>query len=253
LYPHAKQNGGSSAEETAPVVEAMRGIRFNVLHAYGSAGPAVFTLTSPGSREGKSFIATNLALAFADAGHRTLLVDGDLRRGSLHRLLNTRRKPGLTDVLHGETTHEDVIQVTPYPPLFFVAAGTRTPDAPELMTSEAMTKFLAGVRQNFEVVIVDSPPLGAGVDAYALGAVTGNVLLVLRLGTTNREIAEAKLDLLDRLPVRLLGTVLNDVPEHSAYYPYSYYLEGYAFEAERGREPRSIAPQPVHRGGRARR
>ena len=106
---------------------------------------------------------------------------------------------------------------------------------------------------NFEVVIVDSPPLGAGVDAYALGAVTGNVLLVLRLGTTNREIAEAKLDLLDRLPVRLLGTVLNDVPERSAYYPYSYYLEGYAYEAERGREPRSIAPQPVHRGGRARR
>ena len=76
--------------------------------------------------------------------------------------------------------------------------------------------------------------------AYALGAVTGNIVLVLRLGTTDRETAEAKLDLLDRLPVRLLGTVLNDVPEHSAYAPYSYYMEGYAYEAERGREPRTL-------------
>jgi Mrp family chromosome partitioning ATPase len=132
--------------------------------------------------------------------------------------------------------------------LCFVGCGTRTPDAPELLTSEAMTTFVAGVRQRFSVVIVDSPPLGAGVDAYALGAVTGNILMVLRLGTTDREAAEAKLDLLGRLPVRLLGTVLNDVPEYSAYSTYSYYMEGYAYEAEKGREPRTLAGrQPATR------
>ena len=253
IIPHARQNGGSSAQETAPVVEAMRGIRFNVLHAMGGAKPAVFTLTSPGSREGKSFVSANLALAFADAGHRTLLIDGDLRRGSLYRLLGTRRLPGLTDVLHGEVGHQEVIQATPYAPLFFVAAGTRTPDAPELLVSEGMTTFLANIRQSFEVIIVDSPPLGAGVDAYALGAVTGNLLLLLRVGSTDREIAVAKLDLLDRLPVRLLGTVLNDVPAHSSYYPYSYSLQGYAWEAERGRQPRSLVPQPSKRNHRVRR
>src|SRR5256886_7798551 len=106
----------------------MRGIRFNVLHAYGAAGPAMFTITSPGSREGKSFVASNVALAFADAGHRTLLIDGDMRRGSLYRILNTRRKPGLTDVLHDEVSADEVIQPTRYPPLFFVGCGTRTPD-----------------------------------------------------------------------------------------------------------------------------
>ena len=237
VVPHAK---GGSNEDAAPIVEAMRGIRFNVLHAYGAAGPTMFTITSPGSREGKSFVASNLALAFADAGHRTLLIDGDMRRGSLYRILNTRRKPGLTDVLHDEVSASDVIQPTRYPPLFFVGCGTRTPDAPELLGSEAMSRFIAGVRQNFSAIVIDSPPLGAGVDAYALGAVTGNVVLVLRLGTTDRETTEAKLDLLDRLPVRLLGTVLDDVPEHSAYTPYSYYMEGYAYEAERGREPRTL-------------
>jgi len=247
IVPHA--NGGST-EETEPIIEAMRGIRFNVLHSYGTAGPVIFTITSPGMREGKSFVASNLAVAFADAGHRTLLIDGDLRRGSLYRLLNTRRKPGLTDVLHGESSREDVIQTTSYAPLHFVACGTRTPDAPELLSSEGMARFIAGVRQTFSVVIVDSPPLGAGVDAYALGTVTGNMLVVVRLGTTNREVAEAKLDLLDRLPVRLLGTVLNDVRPDSAYTPYSYYMEGYGYEAERGRVPRSLPPQPRERSAR---
>ena len=121
IVPHAN---GNSTDGAAPVVEAMRGIRFNVMHAHGVAGPALFTITSPGSREGKSFVASNLALAFADAGHRTLLIDGDLRRGSLYRILNTRRKPGLTDVLHGEIRAEQAIQATRYPPLFFVGCGT---------------------------------------------------------------------------------------------------------------------------------
>ncbi len=242
VVPHAR--GGGATEDAAPIVEAMRAIRFNVLHAYGAGAPVLLTITSPGSREGKSFVASNLALAFADAGHKTLLIDGDLRRGSLYRILNTQRKPGLTDVLHGEVSPDQVIQETRYAPLCFVGCGTRTPDAPELLGSTAMTKFIAGVGESFSAIVVDSPPLGAGVDAYALGAMTGSMVLVLRLGTTDREVAEAKLELLDRLPVRLLGTVLNDVPEDSVYAPYSYYMEGYAYEAERGREPRTLTGRP---------
>src|SRR5213076_2723721 len=121
---------------------------------------------------------------------------------------------------------DQVIQMTRYPPLCFVGCGTRTPDAPELLGSAAMSQFIAGVRESFSAIVIDSPPLGAGVDAYALGSMTGNLIMILRLGTTDREVAEAKLELLDRLPVRLLGTVLNDAPEDSVYAPYSYYMEG---------------------------
>jgi succinoglycan biosynthesis transport protein ExoP len=238
IVPHARR--GSTADP-GPIFEAMRGVRFNVLYAHGAAGPALFTITSPGSGEGKSFVASNLALAFAHAGHRTLLIDGDLRRGSLYRILNTQRKPGLTDVLKGDVAPEHAIQATPYASLSFVGCGTRTPDGPELLGSEAMSRFIAGIRQSFNAIIVDSPPLGAGVDAYALGTVTGNVLLVLRVGTSDREVAEAKLDLFDRLPVRLLGTVLNDVPAHSPYAQYSYYLDGYGYEAEGEPEPRILS------------
>jgi succinoglycan biosynthesis transport protein ExoP len=246
IVPHARARVNADA---GPILEAMRGIRFSVLYAHGTAGPVLFTITSPGSGEGKSFVASNLALAFAHGGHRTLLIDGDLRRGSLYRVLNTQRKPGLTDVLHEDVAPEQAIQTTPYPSLSFVGCGTRTPDGPELLGSEAMSRFIAGIRHSFDAIIVDSPPLGAGVDAYALAAVTGNVLLVLRIGTTDRAMAEAKLDLFDRLPVRLLGTVLNDVPGHSPYAQYSYYLDGYGYEAEGGHEPRILSgPQASAEG-----
>jgi succinoglycan biosynthesis transport protein ExoP len=238
IVPHIRRK---STTDVGPIVEAMRGVRFNVLHAHGAAGPVLFTITSPGSGEGKSFVASNLALAFAHAGEKTLLIDGDLRRGSLYRVLNTQRKPGLTEVLKGEVAPEHAIQATPYALLSFVGCGTRTPDGPELLGSQAMSTFIAGIRPSFSTIIVDSPPLGAGVDAYALAAVTGNVLLVLRMGTTDREVTEAKLDLFDRLPVRLLGTVLNDVSAHSPYAQYSYYLDGYGYEAESGREPQILS------------
>ncbi len=228
---------GIGGGDSTPVVEAIRGVRLNLIHSCGAASPLVVTVTSPGPGDGKSFVASNLALAFADAGHRTLLVDGDVRRGRLHRVLGVARKPGLTDVLGGEVGRDAVVQETEYSQLYFVGCGTRTPQAPELLSSAGMSQFLTGLRSAYSVILVDSPPLGAGVDAFALGTLTGNLLMVLRLGMTDRELAEAKLDVLDRLPIRVLGAVLNDVREGSAYRYYryySYYLPGYESEAEAG-------------------
>lgn len=244
IVPRLKGGGnGGGAADSAPVVEAIRGVRLNVVHAYGSAGPLVFTITSPGPGDGKSFVSANLALAFADSGHRTVLIDGDARRGALHRVMNQTRKPGLTDVLSGSVGADDAIQETNYPSLHFIGCGTRTADAPELLSSGAMTQLVTNLRSRYSVIIIDSPPLGAGVDAFALGTVTGNLMMVLRLGATDRELAEAKLDVLDRLPVRVLGAVLNDVREGSAYRHYryySYYLPGYESEDESGKKERAL-------------
>jgi Mrp family chromosome partitioning ATPase len=97
-----------------------------------------------------------------------------------------------------------------------------------------MAQLLVTLRANYDVILVDSPPLGAGVDPFVLGTLTGNVMLVLRTGVTDREYTEAKLDMLDRLPVRVLGAVLNDVRAGEAYGYYSYYsyLPGYAANDE---------------------
>jgi Mrp family chromosome partitioning ATPase len=90
-----------------------------------------------------------------------------------------------------------------------------------------MADLVARVRLSYEIIILDTPPLGAGVDACALGMLAGSALMVLRLGKTDRELAEGKVDTLQRLPVRLLGAVLNDIRDGMEYRAYGYYVDGY--------------------------
>ena len=233
VLPHLR------TKEPAEVVEALRGLRLNVIHEYGTAEaaqPLIFTVTSPGPGDGKTFLSSNLALAFAEGGHRTVLVDADIRRGLLHRRLKANRQPGLADYLLGETTADEIVQQTAYPRLSLIACGTRTQRAPELLDSDAMVTLLTRLRGEYDTVLIDSPPLTAGVDPFVLGTLTGALVLVLRTGHSNRNITGAKLDMLQRLPVRLLGAVLNDVPRGGAYgyYAYySYYLPGYEAVEER--------------------
>jgi capsular exopolysaccharide synthesis family protein len=245
--PWVKTRGNGrpvGAKQTLPVVEALRGVRLGLVHAHGVAGPLVVTVTSPGPGEGKSFVVSNLALAFADAGHRTILIDGDVRRGELHRALGVVRKPGLTDYLNGQADPDRVQQRTRYERLTFIGAGTRVHHGPELLASGMMQQLLLGLRGSYDVILIDSPPLAAGVDPYVLGTASGNMLLVLRPGMTDRELAEAKLDMLDRLPVRVLGAVLNDAQPTGRYryYGYQYYVEGYETQDEHG------APAPALSG-----
>src|SRR6266550_1745002 len=220
------RGGGPPSESVAEVVEALRGVCLNVMHAYG-AGPMVLTLTSPGPGDGKSFLAANLARTFAEGGQRTLLVDADIRRGVLHRRLGGVRRPGLSDFLRGEADLDGIVQTTAHPSLALVGCGTRVHQAPELLGSPAMGQALARLRSAYGVVVVDTPPLAAGVDPLILATLTGNLLMVLRTGYSDREMATAKLEVVHRLPVRLLGAVLNDVPDGAAYRYYSYYLPGY--------------------------
>jgi tyrosine-protein kinase Etk/Wzc len=232
--PHLnrRRNGGNGAAgrtepDVAQLVEALRGICLNLVHAYGTAGPMLVTITSPGPGEGKSFLSANLAHSFAEGGHRTLLVDADIRRGVLHRRLAARRRPGLTDCLRGEVPFEAIVQDTAYPLLTLIGCGTRVHNAPELLSSPAMARLIQKMRSAYDVILLDSPPLAGGVDPFILGTRTGNLLMVLRTGQSHREMAGTKLEMLRRLPVRLLGAVLNDVPADAGYGYYSYYLPGY--------------------------
>lgn len=229
--PHLSPNGGKG-KGAAQAVEALRGIRLNVMHTYGSAGPILLTVSSPGMGDGKSFVSVNLALAFADAGFKTLLVDGDIRRGRLHRVFSVRRKPGLTDILGDATPYMGTLQSTGHDNLTFLSCGLRTRTGPELLGSAAMPQLLVRLREQFAVILIDSPPLAAGIEPYVLGTLTGNMLLVLRLGRTDRSLAEGKLDAISRLPIRVLGAVLNGVRSPDIYRRYSYYLEGYELHDE---------------------
>jgi len=221
-------------DEVLQVVETMRSVRLGLMHAHGTAGPMVLTITSPGMGDGKSFVASNLALACAQAGQRTLLIDGDTRRGALHHVLGVSRQPGLTDFLAGRAPLEAVTQRASYPGLDFIGGGRRTRESPELLGSAAMVDLLVRLRAAYQVIVVDTPPLGAGVDSYTLGTLTGNLVLVLRTGTTNLELARSKVALLAQFPIRVVGVVLNDVRPGDGYgYLYSY-LPGYGATDEGG-------------------
>jgi polysaccharide biosynthesis transport protein len=156
-------------------------------------------------------------------------VDGDVRRGTLHRAINQNRSPGLTDFLAGEATQAQVIQPTPFENVSFIGSGKLRVVGPELISSPAMRALLADLRSDFDVILIDTAPLGAGIDPFVFGTLTGNLVLVLRTDITNKELAESKLDLVARLPIRILGSIINGLKDrdHSYYHRYYSYLPGY--------------------------
>jgi polysaccharide biosynthesis transport protein len=204
------------------VIESLRSIRMNLMYAHGAAGPLMATVTSPDPGDGKTFITSNLALSYADLGMRTLVIDGDTRRGNLHRVFGVERSPGLTEYLRGSAELHDVVHNTANPLVHVVSPGARLRNSPELLSSKRLGALLAGIRNDYDVILIDSPPLGAGVDPLVLGTLTGNIVLVMRTGNTALAVAEAKLRMLDNLPVRILGTVLNAFDADDSYRYYSY-------------------------------
>ena len=228
----------------AQAVEAFRAVRLSLQQAFEGRGHIVIVVTSEGVNEGKSLISANLAATFAESGVRTLLVDGDLRRGSQHRTYDVPLVPGFTDVLTGRATLQESVRATQTANLSVLPAGQRSRRVPELLDREKLMRLLHDLKNEFEVVIIDSAPLGAGVDTYALGAAAGAMLIVLRHGTTNRKAADGRLAAIDQLPVRIIGAVLNGVPTTKAFTSYDAYsyLGDYALV---GRDaPQPLLPKP---------
>jgi capsular exopolysaccharide synthesis family protein len=225
------RSGEQDPEEAAQIIEAFRTIRMNLRYAFDGAGSIAVAVSSPGPGDGKSLVSLNLALSFAEAGYRTLLIDGDIRRGELHSAFQTPivRRPGMVDYLVGAVPLESIFRETDHENLTLVPCGTRRHRGPELLQSPVLNSFVDDMRMRYDAVIVDTPPLAAGIDPFVLGAATGNLMLVLRSGETDRKLAQSRLALAQRLPIRILGAVLNDIQAEGAYRYYSY-LYGYSLD-----------------------
>jgi len=220
------RHGEFGIETMALAVESFRSLRLGLTYEFPPDGPIVLGVSSPAEGDGKSLVSSNLALAFASAGSRTLLIDGDVRRGTLHTTFDVPPTPGLVEHLDGFASIESILKSTSSQNLFVIPRGTRRSRAPELLVSEVMSRLVIDMRARFDVVIIDSPPLVAGMDAYALGAAAGSMLIVLRPAVTNRKLAAAKLEVVDRLPIRVLGAVINAVPDSGSY---EYYGSDYSY------------------------
>ncbi|MGI9627351.1 MAG: polysaccharide biosynthesis tyrosine autokinase, partial [Longimicrobiales bacterium] len=192
--------------------EAFRNLRLNLTFVRINERPVRSILvTSPGPEEGKSTTSLNLATTLAQYGERVLLIDADLRRPVLHRVLERDREPGLTNLLIGNAGPEDVIQRDAIPNLDLIAAGPCPPNPAELVGSLTMGEMLGKLENDYDRVIVDSPPVLAVTDAAGTAAYVDGVLLVVRSGRTEDRAAERATEQLNRLGVRVLGLALNDI------------------------------------------
>jgi tyrosine-protein kinase Etk/Wzc len=224
------------ADPRSPVAEAYRSMRTNLAFARAQQSPQAIVVASPGPADGKSTTVANLAITFAQQGQRTLLIDADLRRAVLDKAFDVGRSPGLTEVIIGESSLDDVIHETSVPNLSIVASGRFPPNPAELLGSAKMQEILHEAKARFDVVLLDSPPLLAVTDAAVLSTMVDGVVLVIRTERTKRDAVRRALGHVRSVRGRLLGVVLNDVDMRSgAYYgSYGHYYYSYYGNERRG-------------------
>lgn len=194
--------------------------------------PRVVLVTSAAPNEGKSTIAVNLARALAFGGASVLLVDGDLRRGHLHKVVDRRSEPGLTDCIQSGGDLKNFVQPTDVPNLSLLARGKFTSGPGEIFLNPAYDRMLATARERYEFVVIDSIPVFAADDVSAAAPKSDGVLFVLRRGFTSARLAQEALEILYRRQAKIMGIVFNRANSRSKEYGYYKYAQYYGNEGE---------------------
>ncbi len=199
----------------SPVSEAYRTLRTN-LSFYSLDNPLrSLVVTSPAPNEGKSTTIANLAVTIAQSGRRTILVDCDLRRPSLHDLFGLKAEPGFTDLVLADNM-ELPLQPTGVDNLWLLAAGAKPPNPADMLGAKKVDQIIARLQEEADMVLFDAPPVMAVTDAAVLGAKVDGVLLVIQAGKTKRDHAERAKETLEKAKVRIVGATLTNAPKDSA-------------------------------------
>ncbi|MFC1813026.1 GumC family protein [Thermodesulfobacteriota bacterium] len=208
--------------------ESFRGIRSAILFSSADDAPQTILVTSAGPSEGKTFCATNLAVTMAQAGSRVVLLDCDMRRPRIHKILKARRDKGVSSIIVGKDPVKDAIVNTQIKNLDFIPVGPIPPNPSELLGSKNMKNFIEALRKNYTRIVIDSPPITAVTDAVVLSQAADGVILVVRAGDTPRQVVQNGLSQLTAVNSKILGAVLNGVDTgRDSYYYYQYYYYYY--------------------------
>jgi len=223
------------------MAEAFRALRTSILLSQADHPPQVILVTSALPREGKTTAAANLAVTLAQLGDKTVLVDADLRKPGVGRLLNLAggKYAGLSSYLAGVSSLDLVSVPHPtIPNLVAIPTGPLPPNPADLLSSHKLVEAIAELRTKFKFIVIDSPPIMAATDAVILSVQTDGVLLVVRSGDTPKEAFTRTRDLLHSVKCRILGVVLNAVDSGAPdyYYSYRYYPYSYGYGPQEAAE-----------------
>jgi len=231
---------------TAPkssFAEGIRTLRTNLMFMAPDNPPRLLLVTSPGPGEGKTMTSVNMAIAMAQSGQKTLIIDADMRRPRLHKALGIEnRDQGLSSIILGNEELDQVVQATRIENLSMLSCGQIPPNPSELLHSERFAKLVEEVGEKYDRVIFDSPPLGAVSDALVLSHSVDGVLLILSFGNTQKEMLRRSVDQLMSIGAPLMGFVLNEIRADASGYAYQYYYR-YSYEnrgADDGEKPRLV-------------
>ncbi len=203
------------------VKEAYNSIRTNLLFLQQGEKCPIFVVTSPTANNGKTINTINLAISFAQMGKKTLIIDSDMRNPTMHKMFSIPVKNGLSEILAGLTDSISVSK-TPIENLSVLTAGKIPPNPAELLSSSRMDKLLSFVREHYDCVFVDTPPINLVTDSTLFAQKVTGYILIIKTDTTNINDVKATVSSLGQIDANILGFILNDVSSDKKKY-YSYY------------------------------
>lgn len=237
----------AAAEPKSAIAEAYRTLRTNLQFANLDRPIKKILITSAGPGEGKTTSVANLGVTMGMTGSKTVLVDSDLRRPTIHKLLGLDNTVGLTTVLAGRCSLQDALRQTAVPQVAILTSGPIPPDPVELLGSKRMAQLVADLDREFDSLLFDSPPIISVADATVLSTIVDGVVLVVRSRGLPFDIIRHAKEQLEGAKAHVLGTLLNSVDlakeayyyQYYYYYYYQYYKYGYGYGyGQDGRRPK---------------
>src|ERR1051325_7147785 len=217
----------TQARPQSQMAESYRALRTSLLLTSLGTPPKVILVTSALPQEGKTTTSMNTAIVLAQKGSRVLIIDADMRRPSVHKALGMGPRTGLSNVLTGSAQlHQAIVRSTLIPTLYVLAAGTPPPNPAELLASSHMKDVLAELREQYDHIVVDTPPTLSVTDAVVMSTRADAVVLVIRSGQTTKQALRRARDLLMQVNARVSGVLLNAVDLTSPDYYYYYEYQG---------------------------
>lgn len=221
IYSKNDQKKILCSESSFAVKEAYNAIRTNLLFTQTGEKCPVFVVTSPTANNGKTINSINLAVSFAQMGKRTLLIDSDMRNPTIHRMFSIPVKNGLSEILAGLTDNISVSK-TDVENLSVLTAGKIPPNPAELLSSARMDKLLDFVKEHYDCVFIDTPPINLVTDSTVFAQKVTGYILIVKTDTTNTHDVRNSVSNLQQIDANILGFIINDVNSEKKKY-YSYY------------------------------